>query len=519
MQSAASSSIISAATLLVIGLAGASARAQYTYGRYLEPPTDTILQGIGNWPDDEDDYLEALEPYEQAIRPAFGMEFINVAPSKCAIHNHAASEAFVLNTLNGLHEDGRIPVICIGFYDYDSPGHPAIDDLVADATAPSEILDQIHFIGRAMRQYQQAGLPDEIRPIYCRIGTEFNNPAYPEQGAHHAGDFPIAFRKTVDILRSEGAHCAYIWCWWAGADPDFMAVNPTTQQPLWYPGKTYVDWFGLDFYKRNEFTDSDGLCCSPSCSCVPSSRECPGVPSKLANVEAFLAAAHQEGCPVFVETSCVEGIEMGSAAVISEYLDEMLDFVWGHPVIKALMYVNHDWQGPFCWKNGKLSDDAQVFSHWVNVGLAHQFIGLESIGRLNGYGGWVGLGNALAGTAGEPNLWANGTVMTGQQAVTLHLTNAKPSSFATLFIGLTKSYAPHKGGVMVPAPYTWSQPLPTNAGSIDLNFNWPLTVATLHFQFWIQDSAGPYGFSASNGLTGINFSAPQSQGSYRPCTP
>ena len=58
----------------------------------------------------------------------------------------------------------------------------------------------------------------------------------------------------------------------------------------------------------------------------------------------------------------------------------------------------------------------------------------------------------------------------------------------------------------VPSPDVIVYGLTTAAnGGIPLAFIWPAGVAsgtTLSFQYWITDSAGPQGFSASNGVSG-----------------
>ncbi|HZM01250.1 MAG TPA: hypothetical protein VFD43_13470 [Planctomycetota bacterium] len=119
-------------------------------------------------------------------------------------------------------------------------------------------------------------------------------------------------------------------------------------------------------------------------------------------------------------------------------------------------------------------------------------------------GVWTNLGNALAGGPGEPLLEGAGTLLAGDP-VTLTLSNALPDSQSALFLGFTAISAPFKGGVLVPAPDLLIPVLPTGpVGEVALSATWPASFppsATLYFQHWIMDPAGPSGFSASNGLS------------------
>ncbi|MHC4845593.1 MAG: hypothetical protein ACYTCU_05470 [Planctomycetota bacterium] len=120
-------------------------------------------------------------------------------------------------------------------------------------------------------------------------------------------------------------------------------------------------------------------------------------------------------------------------------------------------------------------------------------------------GPWTDLGNALAGTHGEPELCGAGMLNAGD-AVTIDLTNALENSTAWLAVGFTQANAPFKGGVMVPsvsAPgFLFSLPTDAN-GETDITAAWPGGVPSgfeLFLQCWVQDGAAPVGFSASNAV-------------------
>lgn len=117
-------------------------------------------------------------------------------------------------------------------------------------------------------------------------------------------------------------------------------------------------------------------------------------------------------------------------------------------------------------------------------------------------GRWLDVGNALAGTFGDPLLEGAGTLL-GGDPVSFLLTNAATNADAFFVIGLSSLYAPFKGGVMVPQ-VDLIVPLVTDAaGSIGMALPWPNGLPggfTSYYQYWIRDIAGPVNFSASNGL-------------------
>jgi hypothetical protein len=114
----------------------------------------------------------------------------------------------------------------------------------------------------------------------------------------------------------------------------------------------------------------------------------------------------------------------------------------------------------------------------------------------------------LAGAHGVPALSAAGTLIAGDPFA-LVLAGALESSVAHLCVGVSVLGPPFKGGVLVPdigAP-GFVLALPTGpAGTITLNAAWPSGLPSdfsLYFQYWIQDSAGAFGLSASNALQAV----------------
>jgi hypothetical protein len=127
---------------------------------------------------------------------------------------------------------------------------------------------------------------------------------------------------------------------------------------------------------------------------------------------------------------------------------------------------------------------------------------------LQGGGGpWTNLGSGLAGAGGVPALVGTGSLVPGTPG-TLTLTGAAPSATALLFLSLSSTPTPFKGGTLVPVPAALTLPLVTSAGGgIPLSWtSWPggLPPATSLFQqYAIADGGAPAGAALSNALKGV----------------
>jgi len=118
---------------------------------------------------------------------------------------------------------------------------------------------------------------------------------------------------------------------------------------------------------------------------------------------------------------------------------------------------------------------------------------------------WTDLGLGLAGTSGTPILTGAGSLCPAQPFV-LRLRSALPGATSLLVLGVSRVDAAFKGGVLVPAP-DLVLPLPTGAaGNASAAAAWPDPSASgleLHWQAWVPDPGGPFGFAASNGLRSV----------------
>ena len=498
------------AGLVGVALAAPLASAQYTYGRFLEPPAGTVLQGMGQfWGAGEDNpqYLEALAPYGESVLPGHDMIIVNITPSDVQDGHYgpfdAQAQAALYVRLKKSEAAQRVPHVAISFYDYTAPFVPGqgmyqptahdIEVAIDGLPAHDFMMGQIKRVGQVLALFGQ--------PVFVRVGLEFNNVSVVDGAeGYHPFLFPICYQKTVQALKAAGAtRCAYIWCWLASAPTTYADVDPGTGLAKWYPGDECVDWFGLDIFNRSQFT-------------TLGSPVDPNATSQLADVEKFLAFAENRGRPVFLaESSCVDfDIVPGDAnGAWAGWFAHYFEFLEAHPGIKAITYISHDWTGGSGgapeWKDGRIANSAQLTAAWAEAIGRPPYIGRGSAPLLNGHDGWWGLGNALDGAAGAPLLRGFGPVKAGE-LVTVELTNAKPNSVVALHIGFTQIDAPFMGGVLVPSPDLVVVKLKTDvAGRLALTTSWPPEANSgfkAYFQCWIADATQPDGVAASNAIMG-----------------
>jgi hypothetical protein len=118
---------------------------------------------------------------------------------------------------------------------------------------------------------------------------------------------------------------------------------------------------------------------------------------------------------------------------------------------------------------------------------------------------WSDLGLAM-GSSGDPTYFAVGQLGSNQPVV-LTLENAPANSLVLLVTGLTTSFVPFRGGVIVPTPDIIGPALVTDSqGRLELPSQMPGAVPSalsLFLQALIQDNGLPQGVAFSNGLQGL----------------
>jgi hypothetical protein len=224
---------------------------------------------------------------------------------------------------------------------------------------------------------------------------------------------------------------------------------------------------------------------------------------------------HYQGC-THDGTARIMTVAPEPGWVLAHYRFDNQDYGFGYWAVEDPIYTVgevHTYVGPgdfyFPWEGdvafhvaageafgfGVLSSDCQYGPGILDVS---EFLFVPDV--------WDDLGGALAGSADEPLLTGIGPLM-ANTSWTLSLVDAAPSTPAWLVIGTSVLGAPFKGGVLVPDPGPAPVILPANtslAGRIIWNGPWPNDVPAgipLVMQWWIADTTGPNGYTASNGVS------------------
>jgi Glycosyl hydrolase family 26 len=165
--------------------------------------------------------------------------------------------------------------------------------------------DYIRKYARDVRDY---GRPIFITPICAEFNGEWWNCSPGGNPSLTAADFVNAWRRTVDLFRTEGAaNVAWVWA----PIPQIASANRMDFAPFW-PGDEYVDWAGVDMYDN-----------------MP--------PSAIEPAYQF-AVAH--GKPFFLGEW---GTRLAGAPPQQErdWLSAMFDVFDSHPKVKAIVYYNY----------------------------------------------------------------------------------------------------------------------------------------------------------------------------------
>lgn len=149
------------------------------------------------------------------------------------------------------------------------------------------------------------------------------------------------------------------------------------------------------------------------------------------------------------------------------------------------------------------------FSLAVGAGNDNDFIGAPETGSvwvlsLNP-ALWREHGLELAGAGGPPRLAGSGA-LTANAPTRLELSGAGAGLTAAFVLGLSALEVPFKGGAMFPFPDSISSLMLTDGlGQLSLDGAWPAGVpagVSFFSQVWVVDPTGPFGLSASNGVSG-----------------
>jgi hypothetical protein len=292
-------------------LAGASpGPAAAQFGAKFEPPVGRILHGVG-----QDGFSTAahnkVPEYEAAmgpgLAPAIDKTYLTLSLYLRSPRNPRAG---FLTYLGKVAPTGKVPEIGI--------------DILPDQDVVAGLYDaDIRQMAQDFRGF--------ARPIYARLGVEIAN----SWNAYSAKVFPRAWRRFVDIFRSEGAHnVAFLWCFAAAGNSDFADFDGQGNG-LWYPGDEYVDWIGLDLFNATDF----------------SYQTTPG--KSYQNAVALCDFALRRRKPVMIAECTAKGLGLTSQGNAQTYwsawFQPFFAFLAARPVIREFSYINWDWSQTSKW--------------------------------------------------------------------------------------------------------------------------------------------------------------------------
>jgi hypothetical protein len=328
----------------------------------LEPPDGYVYHGTSPSMVDVDAYIASLD--DPALYPA--VEGMHAAVPGTRPQSLIQTTRLFLERVRDV---GRIPHLSFAMAMGDGQ---SVDDVIAQTTRYDELIREL---GRVIKEYGD--------PVFVRIGFEFNG----KWNNYHAGLYPIAFRKFVDLLREEGAdNFATIWCYEPNAADDFDAVG-SDGQPLWYPGDAYVDWFGIDLFQHSHFVSDDKNLTGDRAGTGGSSR-LQMTSSLYQRTLRFLEMARQHGKPVFLSELAAVDAHITSDGQDPGFQDGKADwelwfapfftFLQEHPEIKGFNYMSQDYRNTKYaangWGNSRIQDNSYILQQWVQMLRDERFI-------------------------------------------------------------------------------------------------------------------------------------------------
>ncbi|MFM7022612.1 MAG: T9SS type A sorting domain-containing protein [Flavobacteriales bacterium] len=180
---------------------------------------------------------------------------------------------------------------------------------------------------------QQLGswIKNSNRPVFLRIGYEYDGP----WNSYNPADYKIAFKRIVDKFRASSVdNCAFVWqsCGY-GSD--------TSTLKQWYPGDDYVDWMA---YSHFMYTNN-------------------GTP------EMALARAHHK--PLMIAEATPQGDIINSNYSWNRWFGPLFQHIQNNQdVIKALAYINANWDGQSMWAgqgwgDSRIQNSSTIKAKWL----------------------------------------------------------------------------------------------------------------------------------------------------------
>lgn len=221
------------------------------------------------------------------------------------------------------------------------------------------------------------------RPMYVRIGPEFNG----SWEGYSTATFANAWRRIVDISRADGVtNVAWVWDINPGGNSNYMD---------YYPGDSYVDWWGLNMLSKSYIGSSE--------------------------TNSFMSDAASHGMPVMI---CESGDGLNFYGdPWNDWVLPMFNWLESEPQVKAWAYVDLDWRPYGASMDQSLQDYPSVLSQFQTHLQANtaRYISSKSQAQVLSA---IGLGGGISGSYGGPG--------TAQAGVPVTLTGSGSSSYGPI---------------------------------------------------------------------------------------
>jgi hypothetical protein len=323
--------------LLLIAAAGAMSPGSGTRAALLEPPDGRTYHGIQTIFGGHLGYLAALE--DSTIFPAVRGHFLSVPGTRPPATTFSGLRSFLASA----DSFGFTPEVSLFLVTSNESPTGATDSIIAVTSQYDAFIDSIVVISH-----------NHNKRMFVRIGGEFNG--WWNGGGYHPYYYVGAFRKITDRYAALGFRdsIATVWCYEPDGPDDFDSVG--TLGPLWYPGDTYVDWFGLDVFDAEHFDQE-----------LPDYRN--GVITKKGKSERFLAMARAQGKPVYLNETSAKGVTLTADSLDSVndwhgWFAKFWVFMDNHVEIKGFNYINQDWEstGYPGWGDARIQNSNYITS-------------------------------------------------------------------------------------------------------------------------------------------------------------
>jgi hypothetical protein len=183
-------------------------------------------------------------------------------------------------------------------------------------------------------------LKDLGRKSYTRIGYEFEG----SWNDYNAQGYINAFIRITTELRRVDANTATVWCSGGGSAGFKSWSNLIT----YYPGDSWVDWWGIDIFSPEEITDQ--------------------------RLNDFLTKADEYKKPVMIGESTPRYVgTLDGKTSWDRWFRPFFELLYTKPQIKATCYINWDWVfwsnklgfGWQDWKDGRIEKNDVVKAGYI----------------------------------------------------------------------------------------------------------------------------------------------------------